>query len=538
MKPAKHLADDRPTRVWRKIENQLAFLLVMIALGVVLRIANLDGVVNRSPDERNYTWEAATLLQQGSAGVHTIIAAQPNNLSLPSPTRAGYLWLLAEMMRFTGEATPDTGAKLACGASILSLLLLAILACRAFSPLCAIVSVSLLAVSPMALITARRSWQEAFVEALTLALLWLSYEICAGQRRLGWLISFATLGAYALTVKEVAALGFLLCVAAVLLVLFKRGETRIAWLVLGLCTLASGLALGWLAWLLGGVGVMMNSYTETAKFLTISDYSIVYEAGSQWQLALAFWLLSPLTLLLAFTAVAFASIKQLPFLQDRLHTLAFAGYIAIFLLLTAGLPHHMNLRYLCPVFAPLCLLAGVGLVQVVWLVQRLMKPSLDYAPEAVALLLLTIFSARDYRVFRNDYALPDIQDLSLRMVLAAVNDPMPFAPAPEQAGSGKTAAAPAASEAQPPAANWLNLSLSYAQAHQPQRSIDAAEKCLQLDPQNATAWNNIAAGYEELHQWDPAIDAANHALKIQPDFQLARNNLNWSLAQKKLNPGK
>lgn len=502
--------------------------MIVIALGAVLRIVNLNGVLQRTPDERNYTWEAATLLQQGAAGIHTIVAAQPENLSLPSPTRAGYLFVLAATMQLTGQLTPEAGAELSCAASIVSLLLLAVLAWRIFSPLCAIASVALLAASPLALMTARRSWQEACVEALSLAVLWLAFEIALGRRTLGWLAAFALLGGYSVTVKEVAALGFLLCVAAALFVLFRHGETRTAWLLLGLCAFTSVLALGWLAWLLGGVPAMLSSYTQTAKFLNINAYSIAYEAGSPWQLLHAFWSVAPLAIPLAILALACAAIRSISFAFGRLRTLAPAGYAAVFLLLAVALPHHINLRYLCVVFAPLYLLAGVGLLQGISLVQYRLPPRAFFWPEAAALLLLLVFCALDYRTFRQDFAVPDVQDLSLRMVLAATRGAsLPSAAQPSTLASG-------APSGQLSAVEWLNLSVTYAQAHQPQRSIEAAQRCLQLDPQNATAWNNIAADYEDLHQWDAAIDAANHALQIQPDFSLARNNLNWALSQRRL----
>jgi hypothetical protein len=53
--------------VWTSRRAQIAIVILLVTVGVALRVANLDGVAFRSPDERNYTAEANTLLQQGSA---------------------------------------------------------------------------------------------------------------------------------------------------------------------------------------------------------------------------------------------------------------------------------------------------------------------------------------------------------------------------------------------------------------------------------------------------------------------------------------
>ena len=86
--------------------------------------------------------------------------------------------------------------------------------------------------------------------------------------------------------------------------------------------------------------------------------------------------------------------------------------------------------------------------------------------------------------------------------------------------------------AQPSADSFINDSLRLNQAGDYPRSLAAARKALELNPNSAEAWNNIAADDEALHRWDEAIAAARKAIALKPDFQLAKNNLAWSLAQK------
>jgi tetratricopeptide (TPR) repeat protein len=86
----------------------------------------------------------------------------------------------------------------------------------------------------------------------------------------------------------------------------------------------------------------------------------------------------------------------------------------------------------------------------------------------------------------------------------------------------QTAAAPDAGE------QWaaaINASLTFYQAGDYLKSIEAAQKALAVKPDSAIAYNNICAAYNQLKEWDKAIEACQQALAIQPDFELAKNNL-------------
>src|SRR4051812_9233051 len=97
---------------------------LFVMLGVILRIANMSGVQSRSPDERIYTIQARALLGSGLAGARANVRAyldHPQLRQYPPPTRVGYTFLVATVMRLTGIMDERAGAYLACAASILSL---------------------------------------------------------------------------------------------------------------------------------------------------------------------------------------------------------------------------------------------------------------------------------------------------------------------------------------------------------------------------------------------------------------------------------
>ncbi|WP_417914457.1 tetratricopeptide repeat protein [Candidatus Electronema sp. JM] len=77
----------------------------------------------------------------------------------------------------------------------------------------------------------------------------------------------------------------------------------------------------------------------------------------------------------------------------------------------------------------------------------------------------------------------------------------------------------------PQEAAYINLSLSYYNAGEFQRSIAVCEKVLRLAPGNVVAYNNICSAYNALAEWEKAQEACGKALALDPSYELAKNNL-------------
>ncbi|MEP7168651.1 MAG: tetratricopeptide repeat protein [Bacteroidota bacterium] len=88
-------------------------------------------------------------------------------------------------------------------------------------------------------------------------------------------------------------------------------------------------------------------------------------------------------------------------------------------------------------------------------------------------------------------------------------------------------------EKNPTASNCVNLSLAYYSHGMYDKCIAAAEKALELEPQNKFAYNNIGSAWCALKQREKAIEACTKALQIDPNFERAKNNLNWAKANLK-----
>jgi hypothetical protein len=530
--------ETKPATWWRGRRPQRGLLALVVLLGTLLRVASLDGVTRRTPDEYTYTDQANILLDMGTAaGYPDLFANFARDPVRPSPTRIGYHWLLTTTMRLTGNRTPLAGAWLACLASVLSLALLAAIGWRFLTPVAALAATLLYAVSPAELMFARRCWAESLVELLSLAALGIASAVTAGSRRRLWYPLFALAGVFALTVKELSATAFLLAAAWIVLRLVWRREGKAAACFAGTTAVAVVLALAWSAVRLGGVGQLSQLSVVGTKVAETSPYGLAYSSGPAWLLLLGLWIVSAATATLALLGIAaltasyFPRKRTAPWLPNPAILLCLTGFATIFLGLAMALPEKLNLRLVCPAFGLLALLAGVGFSALLGLIRRFLPPTEGATLSVLATAFLLLAAASDYRNFAHNFAAPDLQDLSIRMVLASDGRRLPLATADSHAPAGNAA---------PPltASGWIALSAQRIEQGRNEQGIAAARQALALDPQSAVAWNNIAAANENLQRWDAAIAAAQRALQLQPDFQLAKNNLAWSLAQKAKDVGR
>jgi len=85
------------------------------------------------------------------------------------------------------------------------------------------------------------------------------------------------------------------------------------------------------------------------------------------------------------------------------------------------------------------------------------------------------------------------------------------------------------------ATEYINLSLQHYKDREWQKSIEAGNRALSLNPNTLMAHNNICAAYVQLDNFDEAILACNKALALRPDFTRARGNLNAAIRKKEGN---
>ena len=398
-----------------------AILLLLLAVGGAVRIASMNSVARRTPDENIYTWESNAIAERGIEGFRSLVdkfQKDPSLFQYPSPARAGFLWMEAAFARLTGDRDGCAGALFSCVASIATLALLGFAALRWLGPQVAGTAMLLYAISPPVLAMARRSWQEAFVEFLALLILFAGWE-AARPGAPQWLMAVtAALIAFSFTIKEIAFVDGALVGLILGVALARRREWWNALVFAGSLAFSFALCVAWLAYLLGGFSILLSFLRQSLSVAGSSQYAVAWQSGSVFEWIAALWISDPVAFTLGSVGLAIA-IGQARRPGDSVESSALrwcSAIVLVFLMLPGLSPHHWNIRFVCPVFAPLCLLSGAAARKIGVAIRWFSRPG-EYPwirGFAIAVLLFAAFI--NYRAFEERFVAADLQDLSLRMM--------------------------------------------------------------------------------------------------------------------------
>jgi hypothetical protein len=384
-----------------------AVLVLLFLVGAMVRIANLD-IDMRSPDERIYTAQSQAALVNGIQGTRQAVEAFYKNPQLwlyPPPTRIVYTWLVAASMKLTGARNETAGSWVSCLASIAILLLAIATGLRFFGPWPTVAGTLFLAVFPPELVIARRCWSDAPVELAGLAMMYCACVIWSGTRRSYPYVLLPLVGSAAVLVKETTVLLYAACLGVAL---WRAANNRMALLLTGVALAGAALTTALLDLATGSAAGAVRIIIGQAQNNATNAYALQYASGPGYLLLLAFIRLSPLTTVLAIWGLAVTVAQRRS--TAPLAWLAIANMLPYILI-----PHWLNLRYASASFAPLCLFAGVGLVELLALVK------VKWATVAAAAAVL-VFAVADYQRFHTAWLRPEAQDLTVRMVFDVMRE--------------------------------------------------------------------------------------------------------------------
>ena len=408
-----------PTVVAGSRALSLFGIAILFAAAVALRFAFLD-VSARTPDERFYASYGARIAKEGPCATASAVSEFVRDPARPYPwpTRPGYLWLAGGVMRVSGDATPRALAGLSTAASVLSLALLAALAFRFLGAGTAAFAILLIAASPLDLAMARRGWQDTPVALLTLGMISCVLWSASRPRRLLPALAFFALSAFALTVKESAAIPFALGTLALAIGAGQRGRGArgaIAVLAAGAVTAAAAAAALVVA---SGGAEMLRRALELGRLVNSPNaYMREYQTGSPAYYLAGLALLHPLPFALG-TVAAILAVFRAPFLLApwnrpgaRLALVMLGWFVLIFGAVACAWPQK-NLRFLSPIVAPIAMLAAALLASALsWAGARVSPRTAKLAGVALA-LALTAGAALDLQRFVHDFVVLRIPDLA------------------------------------------------------------------------------------------------------------------------------
>ena len=396
-----------------------AIALTFVVLAALLRLHDLGIVVHHSPDEWHYARQAEIVITQGIGGLQAEARryrADPTLFALPSPARAGYLYLVAAWMRMTGMRGPEAVAAFAALSDLATMALLVWITWRNVGPGQAVVALIFYGASPPVLCMARRGWQESFEACLALCLLFLALETVRSAHVV-WPILLGTVAAATIAVKETAFLDACLLLALTSVELARKQPRRqLIALTLSFAFVAAALA-AWLSYVLGGPKQVLYFFSETVLVAGRLKYAVDYQSGSALIWIKALWRTDPL--LLTVGGIGAGAVLSRPGRRETgspllLWCCVLAG---VFLLLPLCSPHHLNLRFSYPALAALSILAGRAFLEVAHILPRVVSGQrllLARCAGALYLLLVPVAGVHEYRSYLET---PDLQDLSVVMIM-------------------------------------------------------------------------------------------------------------------------
>jgi 4-amino-4-deoxy-L-arabinose transferase-like glycosyltransferase len=422
-RPGELGATGRPRRWDRALPAMLAAL---VLLGAVVRIGHLD-VAARSPDERIYAAQARMALEHGLAGTRHVVRMHqqdPRLWPFPPPTRIGYSYALAAAMKLTGAADATAGSWLSCLASVLTLLVTLWAGLRFLGRWPTVAAVLFLAVFPPELVIARRCWTDAPVELAGLVMLIMACEIWSGTKGPRAAVWLPLVGSAAFLIKETTVLVYAACLVAALWATLRRRDLRAGTVLVGVAALGALGAAGLLALCTGDIRTAVQLITDQARHNAANPYALGSCSGPGYLLLLAFWKLSPLTLVLALASLVAtlgrSRIARPAWLRSHLRddraTVLLAwltvGNTAIYMLI----PHWLNLRYASASFAPMCLFAGVGVYELFFLLKEKSSGGAFRWALIAGTAVVLVSAATDYLRFTTAWLRPGAMDLAVRTV--------------------------------------------------------------------------------------------------------------------------
>ncbi len=395
------------------------FIVLAIAVGGWIRWRVMDfdrdDKRNHSPDEAMYTAYASVAAHEGIKGTAISVGVYNKNEKLwilPPPTRIGYLYPLAGVMKLTGRSDVDIGLCVSVAVSVLSLIFIAVLCLRFFDPWTAFFASLFMAVSPMELAFARKVWQDGFMTLFGGTLFYFSFEILNRRKKYLWIAAFALFGAYAGLAKESGFVLLGLLSAGLMFLLLRDRRFKEATFLAVLVLAASLMAVLVLAKLSGGIEPLSQVYRHLQSALSSNRYALEFQDDPWYAFLEAFALLSPLVFILFVVGVVSVFLDP-----NRSSALFLSAFVFISFLIAVSIPAYFkNIRYLSPVFIPFYLLAATGLKRLIFLIREKTNRLTSVSFGALALIALVAIEGMNFqRIFIENHA----KDLSNPLLRSA-----------------------------------------------------------------------------------------------------------------------
>src|SRR5262245_35787258 len=172
--------------------DRLAYIAVvcLVALGIALRVAHHVVPVYTPDEDANADFYAVPIYDNGLSELPKLVwdykHAPAGFEHYTSPTRVGHLLPIVALMKLTKRPTIETAAWVSIAASMLALVLIALMGVRFLGAWVAAIALVFAAVSPLDLAMSRRVWGDELLALCALGVLWALLEHAAVPGRGFW----------------------------------------------------------------------------------------------------------------------------------------------------------------------------------------------------------------------------------------------------------------------------------------------------------------------------------------------------------------
>ncbi|MBF0489915.1 MAG: hypothetical protein HQL15_04780 [Candidatus Omnitrophica bacterium] len=409
-------------------------LSVLLAIGIILRLSHLD-ISKRTPDEKIYVYQADRIANDGMEGTRQLIHEEnldPTQWEYPPPTRIGYDYTLAGVIKLIKIPDERSGTYLSIFASIGSLVLLLIIGLRFFTPWITLIAMMGMITSPMDLAIARRCWQDSLFGFVWLFFIYICAEIIKSPQKKILYLPLLLTGIYGLLIKEIGIVIFALGILGLLFhEIFKKKSIAgsVIVMIIGLLGMATSFIL--LLIVCGQFSEIKELYQHLTKSIPYNEYDLQYQTGPWYQILELFWILTPLftlfTLLGCGITLLYNRVKSFSSL-GLIHNISIARGIVLFSILfnvfIMLLPYNQNLRYLSVTFVPFYLLSGWSLWNMIVFFQNRLGSFASKIMTTILFLIIIGFAFYQYQTFISLFVKKALADLNIGFLRGRIYIPL------------------------------------------------------------------------------------------------------------------
>ena len=406
----------------------LVLFAIVFAIAIWIRMANPAPPVE-SWDEQFYIHYTSEILDAPRDAPRDFVArynATPGVWTYPIPLRIGYFYAVAAIAAVCHVTPAQAGIALSTAASILQLAMLAILGLRFFNRWTVLIALALLAVSPQDLAMARRTWVDGVSGCVAMIILWLCVEISIRPRAAKlWFAALWICSFWFLLLKETGAVFFGLCILGLGIQRWRQHRTwKPVITIFAGAACAAICSFVVMTLLCGGVSAALLTVRHNAQAAPGNSYGMTFQSGPWYSFPIGLWVLSPFAALLLPGGKLCTTLSMT---AEQHNILTGLAGLTILVIIAATLPPALkNLRYISFIFAPIYLMAAVGLTYALTCLRNIVGLRARPAVTGCAALLLVYFSWSDYSLYRDICIDHPLLDLDIRQLVGSRFGEAPF----------------------------------------------------------------------------------------------------------------